>query len=140
MRFPRYVYVMQNKKTKRIYIGSTYNVKKRFSEHMNLLKSGKCKIEDMQMDFNEICKDFSVHIVDIIYSNLERNKEYEWMIAFNSNKRGIGYNYDENPKKFCIKKASERHEIQRIETESKKFIRERNWISLRKLSKAQAAL
>lgn len=32
MRFPRYIYALQNEKTKRTCIGSTYNIEKRFFE------------------------------------------------------------------------------------------------------------
>lgn len=99
MRFPRYVYALQNEGTKRIYIGSTYDVKKRFSEHINTMKSRKHKVEDMQRDFDNICKNFSICTLDVIHSSSEKTKEYEWMIKFNSHKRGVGYNYNENPEK-----------------------------------------
>lgn len=123
MRFPRYVYVLQNEKTKRIYVGSTYDVKKRFAEHISTMKHGKCKIEDMQRDFDKVSKDFSIRILDKIRSNTERNKEYEWMIKLNSNKREIGYNYNESPEKYLKRKkeAGQTKDIKQIETNNPKM-------------------
>lgn len=123
MRFPRYVYALQNEVTKRIYVGSTYDVGKRFSEHISTMKRGKCKIEDMQCDFDKASKDFSIRILDKIYSNAERNKEYEWMIKLNSHKRGVGYNYNENPEKYLMKEkeVKQTQDTEKAETKHSKM-------------------
>ncbi len=130
MTFPVYVYELRNEETRRVYVGSTSNVIKRYSEHMSLLKNGKHKIEDMQKDYDDVCKRFSIHILDVILSNRERNKEYEWMIVLNSSKRGCGYNYKEKPEKYCKKAPIKTDEIQNVET---KAVRLRTSMNLKKL-------
>lgn len=121
MRFPRYVYALQNEVTKRIYVGSTYDVEKRFSEHISTMKRGKCRIEDMQNDFNKYSKDFSIRILDKIHSNAERNKEYEWMIKLNSHKREVGYNYNENPEKYLKKEIKQVQGVEKVEVKHSKM-------------------
>ena len=93
MKLPRDVYAIQHNKTKRIYVGSSCNVRSRYINHMSLLRNGKHINEDMQDDFNEHGEDYSLFILDRINSFSERKKEFEWMIKLNSHIRGCGYNY-----------------------------------------------
>ena len=93
MKMPRKVYAIQHNVTKKIYIGSSYDPKKRYSAHISNLKNGKHPVEDMQKDFDEYGEDFSFSIIDEITKYDERNREYEWMQKHQSNIRGIGYNY-----------------------------------------------
>ena len=90
---PRYVYAIQHNVSKRIYIGSSQEVKNRYQNHMYLLRAGKHKIEDMQTDFDEYGEDYSLFILDEYTSRRERGKEYEWMMKYQSHIRGKGYNY-----------------------------------------------
>lgn len=93
MKYPRKVYAIQHNETKRMYIGSSCEIDKRYSRHINFLRSGKHKNEDMQKDFNEYGENFSVYILDEISEYKENYKEYEWMYKYNTIERGIGYNY-----------------------------------------------
>ena len=93
MKFPRTVYVITHDQTKKKYVGSTHNLKKRIANHLNLLRAGKHPVEDMQKDFNDFGEDFTVEILDEINSIAESTREYEWMDRLNSNIRGVGYNY-----------------------------------------------
>lgn len=93
MRLPRYVYAIQHNVTKRMYIGSSNNVKKRYFTHIYKLRSGKHHIEDMQSDFNEYGEDYSVFVLDEFVDYGDRRVEYEWMRKYQSHIRGKGYNY-----------------------------------------------
>lgn len=98
MRFPRKVYAIQHNVTKRIYIGSSCNVTTRYQNHMFALRRGKHVIEDMQEDFDKYGEDYSLFILDECFSSSDKNKEYEWMLKYNSFVRGIGYNYKDHTK------------------------------------------
>lgn len=98
------VYAIQHNVTKKIYIGSSARPETRFLKHMQDLKRGEHSVEDMQEDFNEYGEDFSFYILDEIKEYEDRQKEYEWMKKYNSNVRGIGYNYKDNEKKVLHSK------------------------------------
>lgn len=96
MKFPREIYAIQHNHTKKIYVGSSCNVKDRYLNHMYLLMANKHKNDDMQADFNLYGEDFSVFILDEIHDITEKKKEYEWMKKLNSHIRECGYNYMDN--------------------------------------------
>ena len=93
MKLPRKVYAIQHNVTKRIYIGSSGNVEKRYKHHISQLRSGKHHIEDMQDDFIKYGEDYSFYIIDEITRFEDRRREYEWMLKYESYIRGKGYNY-----------------------------------------------
>jgi group I intron endonuclease len=84
--------------TGRMYIGSSKDVEKRTNNHLGLLRNGNHPVEDMQKDFNEYGDCFSVSILETITDYSEKNKEYEWMMKYNSHIRGDGYNYKDKAK------------------------------------------
>lgn len=90
---PKIIYAIQHNKTKRIYIGSTRDVDKRYRNHIYQLRKGNHSIEDMQKDFDEFGEDYSLHILDEITTPEERAKEYRYMEEYQSYVRGVGYNY-----------------------------------------------
>ena len=96
MRLPRVVYAIQHNATKRIYVGSSANVEKRYWNHMTLLRNKKHKNDDMQDDFNKHGENFSLFILDEISDYADRDKEYEWMLKLESHIRGKGYNYKDH--------------------------------------------
>lgn len=98
MDFPRSVYAIQHNKTKKIYIGSSKNVKTRYMSHIWELRNGKHKVEDMQADFDEYGEDYSLYILDEIKGMDDRCKEYEWMAKYKTNERERGYNYKDQAK------------------------------------------
>lgn len=93
MDFPRQVYAIQHNTTKRIYIGSSKNVEKRYWTHIYALRNGTHAIKDMQEDFVQYGEDFSLFILDKINGFDEKHKEYDWMEKYQSFIRGTGYNY-----------------------------------------------
>ena len=93
MKIPRTIYAIQHNKTKRVYVGSSANVEKRYWQHIHSLRRNEHKVEDMQDDFNEYGEDFSLFLLEEIVSYSERSKEYEWMTKLKSHIRGKGYNY-----------------------------------------------
>ena len=102
------MYAIQHNRTKRIYVGSSCEVRQRYINHMSLLRNGNHLNEDMQKDFDEYGEDYSLFILDRIDSYWERKKEFEWMLKLNSHIRGCGYNYKDteptirNHAKSCI--------------------------------------
>lgn len=105
MRFPRKVYAIRHNVTGRMYIGSSWDVERRYRNHINLLRQGKHTVEDMQKDFDEYGDNYSFSILDVIRNFEDRNKEYEWMQRFNTFVRGVGYNYKDH-KNFGDVKAT----------------------------------
>jgi group I intron endonuclease len=79
-----------------MYIGSSYNVTKRYQTHMSSLNTGNHPVEDMQRDFDEYGEDFTLFILDEINTMDEKDKEYDWMHKYNSIERGVGYNYKDH--------------------------------------------
>lgn len=95
MDYPRKVYAIQHNITRKIYVGSSANLNKRYKQHFCLLKNGIHPVEDMQDDFNKYGDQFSLYIVDDIAERKENEKEFKWMRTFESHIRGIGYNYND---------------------------------------------
>lgn len=98
MQLPRKVYAIQHNITKRIYIGSSKDVEKRYKSHIWSLRAGNHLVDDMQADFDEYGEDFSVFILDEILRYEDRFVEYEWMKKYNTFVRGVGYNYGDKRK------------------------------------------
>lgn len=95
MKYPRKVYAIRHNVTNRVYIGSSCHIDKRFTEHINALRSHRHPVEDMQADFDRYGEDFSFTIIDHIATEADRNKEYDWMKKNQSYMRGVGYNYND---------------------------------------------
>ena len=104
-RYPRKVYAIQHNITKRIYIGSTTDLDKRYRCHILDLRSGRHKVPDLQEDFINFGEDFSVFVLDEIKDFDERLKEYEWIKKCKTYDRNIGYNYKDHGFKKWINRV-----------------------------------
>lgn len=93
MNFPRKVYAIRHNATNRVYIGSSCHVDKRLKSHIFALRARKHPIEDMQADFDKYGEDYTFTILEDVLVYEDRVKEYEWMLKYQSQIRGIGYNY-----------------------------------------------
>lgn len=96
MEFPRKVYAIKHNKTGRIYIGSSSNLDRRIKHHMAALRRHAHTVEDMQADYDKYGEDYTLSILEEIFEYKDRKKEYEWMGKYQSNIRGIGYNYKDS--------------------------------------------
>lgn len=94
--YPRVIYMITHNVTKRMYIGSTGKFNARIKIHLNALRSGRCRIEDMQKDFDMYGEDYTIEILDEIKTIESFRKEYDYMDLYKSRIRGIGYNYLDN--------------------------------------------
>lgn len=103
MDLPRKIYAIQHNVTKRIYIGSTKDVRSRYLAHIHNLRNGKHPNEDMQEDFETHGENYSLFILDEITKFEDRKKEYEYMRQYKTHIRGIGYNYNDH----AVKQESE---------------------------------
>lgn len=90
---PKYVYAMQHKKTKRIYVGATFNIQDRIYCHYADLKGKRHKNELMQADVDKYGCDFEVFILDKYERIADRSIEVEWMDKLNTGDKRVGYNY-----------------------------------------------
>lgn len=106
MIYPRTIYAIKHNVTKRMYIGSSKDVKTRYQSHIHRLRSGKHPIEDMQEDFSKYGEDFSVYILEEVTINDDRKNEYKWMRKYNTFTRGVGYNYKDKEREILHLKNS----------------------------------
>ena len=107
-----YIYAIQHNVTKKIYIGKTKDIYKRFYQHIWKLKSGKHPSKEMIRDFQKYGNDFSVFVLETIENGkqavkvnghertLERMKEVEYMQKYNTLENG--YNVQDSLSKKMI--------------------------------------
>ena len=93
MKFPRYVYVITHVVTGKKYVGSTRNVKSRFADHLNLLKSGRHTVELFQSDCDTFGVNLTCETIDTISDYSEKEKEHEWQKKLGTLNPSTGYNY-----------------------------------------------
>jgi hypothetical protein len=59
----------------------------------------------MQADFDQYGEDYTITILEHDVKFEDKDKEYEWMVKYQSHIRGIGYNYkDQKWYRVCRKK------------------------------------
>ena len=92
MKFPRTIYAIKHNQTKRIYIGSTAELEKRYRTHIYSLRKHKHPSKEMQKDFDLYGEDYTVFILGEIRNIDEKRKEYEMMKKYNTFDTAIGYN------------------------------------------------
>lgn len=92
MKLPRTVYAIQHNKTKRIYVGSSADLVKRYEAHILDLRAHRHVNMGMQEDFDVYGEDYSFFILGTIEKYDERFKEYEWMRRLGSYDPVVGYN------------------------------------------------
>lgn len=92
MDYPKIVYAIQHKVTKKIYIGITNHLEARYKTHLSLLKNNKHTSPLMQSEYNEFGGMYDVFILDEVRSYSERYKEYEWMRFYKTQDVRYGYN------------------------------------------------
>ncbi len=92
MEYPKVVYAMQHRVTKKIYIGLTRNLETRYQTHLSLLRNNKHTALLMQKEYNEHGGLYDVFILDEVNSYTERYKEFEWMRYYKTQDERFGYN------------------------------------------------
>lgn len=92
MDYPKVVYAIQHKITKKIYIGLTNHLEARYKAHLSLLKNNKHTASLMQKEYNAYGGLYDVFILDEVKSYSERYKEYEWMRFYDTQNEKYGYN------------------------------------------------
>ena len=118
------VYAMRHNKTKRIYIGSSERVCWRINDHLKALRNGRHTNELMQKDFDEFGEDYSFYSLDVIPLQDFSDREYYWMMYFETYNKDKGYNYkDQTSRKTDIEKFPE------IDLEITKPVRNRDMLT-----------
>jgi hypothetical protein len=90
--YPKVVYAIQHKVTKKIYIGISNSLETRYKSHLSLLKHNKHTAPLMQEEYNKYGGMYDVFILDEIHSYSERYKEFEWMRFYKTQDPKYGYN------------------------------------------------
>ena len=115
------VYCIRCKVNNKAYIGSSANIKRRWTEHKSLLKTGKHPNKQLQEDYNKYGADNFLYTV-LINCKPYMLLKYEnmYMLLFNTRDISMGYNmlraarppqtWESSPK------LRELHKIQCIET------------------------
>ncbi len=102
MGYPKEIYAIKHKVTKRIYIGSTSRgIEERYVNHLYLLRNGKHSSKLMQEDYDKYGEQYDVYRLGVIANATEKTKEYEAMIEHNTFDERYGYN--QGDKKKCRK-------------------------------------
>ena len=92
MDYPKTVYAMQHRVTKKIYIGLTNDLQTRYKQHLSLLRNNKHHSKLMQEDYNKYGGKYDVFILDEVRNYSERHKEFDWMKYYNTKDKLYGYN------------------------------------------------
>ena len=92
MDYPKFVYAIQHRITKKIYIGSTNSLEARYKSHLSLLKNNKHNSPLMQKEYNQYGGLYDVFVLDEVRGYTEMYREYEWMRYYNTQDPKYGYN------------------------------------------------
>ena len=96
------IYALMFNPTKKLYIGSSTNVRERYKGHIDHLRMGKHQSRELQEDYNKYGEDFSIYILEEVANgrsrvewgikkiSLVRAKEYDWMKKYDT--INSGYN------------------------------------------------
>lgn len=95
-----FIYALEYNPTKKLYIGSTVNLEKRYKTHITFLKKGKHQSKELQDDYNKYGEDFSVYVLEEIddgnsfiqvgYKQYVKHRiaEYNWMDKYKTTTNG----------------------------------------------------
>jgi group I intron endonuclease len=88
------VYLIKNKLNNKVYVGSSYDVKKRIISHLSRLKNNKHHSKYLQASFNKYGKHvFSINILEYVKNtNILLKREQYWLNFFTSYNPSYGYN------------------------------------------------
>lgn len=116
-----YIYAIQHNVTKKIYIGKSKNVYKRYEQHLSALRHKNHTSLEMQKDFNEYGEDYSVFVLEEVEGEKElvehdgcfRTKgvdaEVYWIKKYNTIENG--YNAQDHVSKMIIAKEGKKFPI-----------------------------
>lgn len=136
------VYMIQNVKTNKVYIGVTNNTKQRISAHKSELRRGTHRNSNLQKEWTDGCEeDFIFAILDTFTEVTDENfaREVYWIEFFKSKNYGVhnltdggkgsnGFRHDENSKrKMAIAKLGNKNSLgHRCSEETKEKLRRAN--------------
>lgn len=91
------VYCIRNTKNSKVYIGASKNIYRRILEHRQILDSTSKKHRNrhLQQDWYVFGRDsFEYSVLEYLEPDniLLRDREYFWMVQYNSTNRNFGYN------------------------------------------------
>lgn len=106
------IYALQHNATKKLYIGQTNDLYKRYALHLYELRSKKHRSKELQRDFDTYGEDFSIYVLEEIENLKERINyrgtscakgsaaELEWMVKYGTLENG--YNIQDSRAKRML--------------------------------------
>lgn len=88
------IYKIKNKQNNKVYIGSSNNVLKRWTDHISNLITNTHHSYKLQADFNKYgLTAFTFEVIEVVYdkNNLKKTEQY-WINYYNSCDDTVGYN------------------------------------------------
>lgn len=111
-----YIYAIQHNETKKVYIGCSKDVPKRYQQHISRLRHRKHNSKKMQEDFDKYGENYSVFILEEIENKYEEAykdengvitrkqlAEYTWMKKYDAIKNG--YNSQDYKARYFLEKG-----------------------------------
>jgi hypothetical protein len=104
------IYAIENTKTKRVYVGQSVHIHKRFSQHLRELEKGTHHSQKLQEAFDEHgAESFTLTILEICEKEQLHQKESEWIIKFDALENG--YNMKPGEVKFSFSEIKNRTRV-----------------------------
>lgn len=132
-----FIYALQHNVTKKIYIGKTKSLYKRYMFHLTELKQKKHRSKGLQEAFDQYGADFSVYILEEVedpreridyYGSLvakERVAEVKWMDIYDTLENG--YNEQDSASKKLLNKPQNTFPLKEGKPELPKNRKETEW-------------
>jgi hypothetical protein len=104
------IYAIENTKTKRVYVGQSVHIHKRFSQHLRELEKGTHHSQKLQEAFDEHgAESFTLTKLEIFEKEQLHQKESEWIIKFDALENG--YNMKPGEVKFSFSEIKNRTRV-----------------------------
>lgn len=139
------VYQIYNTKTNKRYIGSSLHVRKRWTQHLHLLRNGKHHSKHLQSAWNKYGEQsFVFECLEYCDPEMVLQLEHKYIIDYNATNREFGYNITEDVEHVAILSKEDRQNISKslmgrkwTEEQRKRFIETRTGKKLPKSSETK---
>lgn len=83
------IYAIVNKHNRKVYVGQSVNIQKRFKQHMDALERSSHHSKKLQKDYDELgIGNFTFEIIELCTKEQLDEKEKDWMTKFDSIRNG----------------------------------------------------
>lgn len=91
------IYAIENRLNKKMYVGLSKDILKRWSQHLAMLEQGIHHSFDLQADYDELgLKHFAFYVLELCKEDKLREREVYWITKYNAevkgyNRTAVGY-------------------------------------------------